>query len=463
MSILEAYPRCFGIGLGRPFRRQVLATGDCKPAGTLFSPALTGGALLFRPHLIAPTLGYRATWHMASIRKRTWKSGADLKTAWVVDYFDQAGKRHIKTFGTKKEAEAYRIKAQHEVVSGVHTAQSTSITVSQAADDWIADNEARCLERSTRATWTGHIDNHIRPPLGTMKLSALTAPAVEQFAVDLRSRSTIDDQAARISPSTAKKVLATLKSVIKLAERRGRIAKNPAASVTIKVPARGTKKIRAGRDFPTKAEVNAIIRSAAGRARAVAVTAALTGMRASELRGLMWDDVDFAANVIRVRQRADAWGVMGAPKSEAGERDIPMMPTVANTLKEWRLQCPRKKSRDDTAGTLRLVFPNGNGNVENHSNIVGREFNPLQVAAGMAIQTGQKEDGSPILRAKYGIHTLRHFFATYMIERGCKPKKLQGFLGHSSMVMTMDTYGHLFDDEGDDQTMMREADVDLIK
>jgi integrase len=411
---------------------------------------------------IAQTLGFHATCRMASIRKRTWKSGDETKTAWVVDYFDQPDKRHIKTFATKKEADAYRTKAQHEVAGGIHTAESTSITVGRAADNWVADNKARGLERSTRDTWDGHVDNHIKPLLGGVKLAALTSPAIEQFATDLRSRPTADNPEQRISASTAKKILGTLKSIIKLAERQGRIAKNPAASVTIKVPARGTKKIRAGRDFPTKAEINAIIRAATGRARAITVTAALTGMRASELRGLLWEEVDFATNVIRVRRRADAWGIMGDPKSEAGERDIPMMPTVANTLKEWKLQCPRRKAKAGDPGSLWLVFPNGNGNIENHSNIVNREFDPLQVAAGVALKTGETDDGTPILEAKYGLHTLRHFFATYMIERGCKPKKLQGLLGHSTIVMTMDTYGHLFDDEGDDQAMMREADIALI-
>jgi hypothetical protein len=67
----------------------------------------------------------------------------------------------------------------------------------------------------------------------------------------------------------AKKVLSSLKGIIKEAQRKGKIAKNPAEPVTIKVLKRGTRKIRAGRDFPSKAEINTILQKAAGRWRPV--------------------------------------------------------------------------------------------------------------------------------------------------------------------------------------------------
>ena len=87
------------------------------------------------------------------------------------------------------------------------------------------------------------------------------------------------------------------------------------------------------------------------------------GLRATELRGLTWDHVDFDANMIRVRQRADRWNVIGPPKSEAGRRDIPMVPMLMNTLMEWKLACPN--------GDLDLVFPNGAGGVPNDEGFFG--------------------------------------------------------------------------------------------
>jgi len=168
------------------------------------------------------------------------------------------------------------------------------------------------------------------------------------------------------------------------------------------------------------------------------LTAIFTGLRASELRGLRWADVDLAKGELHVRQRADRFHVIGRPKSEAGERTVPMPTVLANTLKEWKLACPK--------GQLGLAFPNLRGNIESHSNIITRGFMPAQVEAGVAI------DG----KAKYtGLHALRHFYASWCINRKADgglelpPKTMQGRLGHSSITMTMDTYGHLFPNNDD--------------
>ena len=191
-----------------------------------------------------------------------------------------------------------------------------------------------------------------------------------------------------------------------------------------------------------------------GRWRPLLITAIFTGMRSSELRGLTWVDVDFEQKVIHVRQRADHWGEIGAPKSAAGDRKIPMSPMVANALKEWRLACPRARAGEEgPEGRLWLVFPNGNGNVENHANIANRGFYALQIAAGIVDQAG---------RAKYGMHALPHFFASWAIERGFSPKRVQTLLGHSSIQMTFDVYGHLFPSAADDQAAMSQLQARLI-
>ena len=204
----------------------------------------------------------------------------------------------------------------------------------------------------------------------------------------------------------------------------------------------------------------------AGRWRSLLVTEIFTGMRASELRGLRWEDVDLGRKLIHIHQRADAWGIMGEPKSEAGERTIPMTPMVANVLKEWKLTCPRrdrgKKGKDDP-GMLDLVFPNGVGNVETHGNICNRGFYPLQIVAGLAEDRGEKDaEGQPILRAKYGFHCLRHFFASWLLAEGFSLKKGQGLLGHATMAMTADTYGHLLPDLENDAAKMAAGELALV-
>ena len=136
---------------------------------------------------------------------------------------------------------------------------------------------------------------------------------------------------------------------------------------------------------------------------------------------------------------------MGSPKSSAGTRDIPMAPMVVSALKEWQADCPR--------GDLGLVFPNGAGNVETYGNIMRRVFYPLQIESGVV-----DADGKP----KYGFHALRHAAASMMIEQNWPVKKIQTILGHSSVTMTFDVYGHLFTRAEDDVDLFEKMQTDLL-
>ncbi len=175
-----------------------------------------------------------------------------------------------------------------------------------------------------------------------------------------------------------------------------------------------------------------------------------TGLRASEARGLRWEDVDLKKGILHVRQRADRYGVVGMPKSGAGRRTVPLPPIVVNTLKEWQLACPK-----NDAG---LVFANRAGNIEYHNNMLHRGLWVTELAAGVSVASDKvDEEGNPIMYPKYsGFHTLRHWYASWCINRKIDggleltPKSVQTRMGHSSIQVTFDTYGHLFPavDEG---------------
>jgi integrase len=393
---------------------------------------------------------------MATVRKRSWKTSGETKTAWIADYFSQDGKRHLKTFATKKAAEAWLVTTRHEVSQGVHTPERDSITVAEAGALWIERSKGEGLERSTVDKYRNHVDLHIKPLIGAVKLARLSAPVVEKFR---------DDLVANLSRTMARKVLGSLKAILAEAQRRGLVALNAAATVKIKTKGREETKLKVGQDIPAKAEVNAILAAAAGRWRPLLITAVFTGMRSSELRGLMWVDVDFDQKVIHIRQRADQWGVIGSPKSEAGHRAIPMSPMVVNALREWKLACPRIGKTETDPGRLSLVFPNGQGKPESHANIINRGFDPVQVKAGVADPHPDKreEDGRPVMVARYGMHALRHFFASWAIEQGFSPKRLQALLGHASIQMTFDVYGHLFPSLEDDHAKFAAGELALAK
>ena len=409
-----------------------------------------------------------------SVRKRTWKTAkGEEKAAWIVDYVDTTGTRRLKTFPKKKEADAFAATASVEVRDGTHVADSASITVSKAGDLWIASGEAGGLERATIAQRKRHLALHIVPLLGATLVSKISVPAVRKFEDDLRA----DGR----SPAMVKKVVVSLGSIIADAQERGLATKNSVRDMKgrrggsrRRMEARQKGRLAVGVDIPTPEEVRRILAAASGRWRPLLVTAVFTGMRASELRGLRWVDVDFNGRTIHVRQRADEYGAIGAPKSEAGTRDIPVPPVVINTLREWKLACPRRASgKTDAAGKpeieLQLVFPNGLGNVENYKNILRRGFEPVQISAGVSVPSAKTdEDGQQVMEGKYGgLHALRHFYASWCINRpqdgglGLPLKMVQERMGHSSITMTADTYGHLFP-RADDADEMAAAERALL-
>jgi integrase len=411
-----------------------------------------------------------------SIRKREWKSNGTKGEAWIVDYFSNdpktgKPKRHIKSFKTKGAAREWWDLQSGSVRRGTHTAESQSINVRQAAEDWLKAIELENREQSTLAQYRQHVTFHINPLLGDEKLAKLTAPAIKRFRDQLLERDVAKGD-GKLSRSTAKKVLQSLKALIKDAHQRGNVAQNVATGITVKMDKRTKAKLEIGRDIPSRAEVRALIEKAEGRWRPLIVTAALTGLRASELRGLTWADVDFDARTIRVRQRADRYNVIGPLKSDTSRRDIPMSPEVVTTLREWKLRCPKHREPDakkDDPGKLWLVFPNGDGNIESHGNLHNRCFIPLQITAGVTVNAGKRDaDGMPMVEPKYGLHGLRHFYASWLINRKqdggmeLPAKIVQNRLGHSTIQITLDLYSHLFPAHEDHFQELADAERALL-
>ena len=234
---------------------------------------------------------------------------------------------------------------------GTHTAPSKSITVAEAAERWIKRVEADGRERSTIRQYRQHIDLHIVPRIGKLKLARSDPDEVEAFR---------DDLLAKLSRPMARKVLTSLKSLLKVAKHA-----HVAADVSIGRSKRSERKLEVGRDIPTPAEVKRLIDAAKddARMRALLLTAALTGLRASELRGLRWVDVDLKASELHVRQRADRYNEIGAPKSASERAHHPARRRRWwPRLKEWKLACPK--------GEADLVFPTGDGSIEHHKNML---------------------------------------------------------------------------------------------
>jgi hypothetical protein len=161
-----------------------------------------------------------------SVRKRKWKTSLGVeREAWVVDYTDQHGKRLLKTFEKKKPADAFAASSRVEVIEGTHVADSASVTVQEAGDVWIKGLELSepPLERTSLEQYQQHLELHIAPFIGRLKLSKLNVPTVRSFADRLREEGR--------SGVMVRYVVRTLGTLLSDAQERGLLFRNPVSEM----------------------------------------------------------------------------------------------------------------------------------------------------------------------------------------------------------------------------------------
>jgi len=370
------------------------------------------------------------------IRERKWITAkGEAKSAWVVIYTDGSGKRRLKTFAKWKPARDFQIDTDAAVKAGTHVAESESVTIEQAAKEWVARREALGRERAVVGNYRRAMALHVVPYIGKLKISKLDRSKLSTFEDQLR--------AGGRSTNTIKTVLRMLSQMTSDAMRRGYVNRNVTheynsgshASAANKAEKRARGRLKVGEHIPSRAEIGAIVTALSGRWRAPMLTAIFTGLRSSELRGLRWSCVDFNRSELHVRERVDQYRTMGAPKSLAGERAVPLPSLIVNALKQHKIASKRSGADD-------LVFVSKrDGGPMNHGNLLVEGWHAAQIAAGVVDSTG---------KAKYsGIHSARHFYASWLLNaapegQGMTMQEAQALLGHSSIQMTCDVYGHLF-------------------
>jgi integrase len=307
-----------------------------------------------------------------SVRKRSWTNRDGSKSqAWIAEYTDHEGKRRLRTFETKQQADSFHVSVAGDLRSGIHVPDSQSVTIAEAGQLWLQGCEADRLERSSIDAYRQHLERHIIPLIGAVKLSRLTMPMVRTF----EDRLALEGR----SPQMVRKARISLGALLTDAQDRGLIGQNVVHARTRRrrrhgkdgdAAARQKGKLQVGVDIPSPDEVRVIIAALgdndADKRRPLLLTAIFTGLRISELRGLRWGDVDLKRSELHVRQRADRYNAIGRPKSVAGERVVPLPPTLVSTLRKWKLACPNSE--------LGLVFPDTDGSVESYVNITRRAW-----------------------------------------------------------------------------------------
>ncbi len=270
-----------------------------------------------------------------------------------------------------------------------------------------------------------------------------------------------DQLIEKLSRPMATRVLRSLSAIVNEAQGRGYVAQNVVSGVKV----RRAKREKAKIIIPSKGELKAVLAAAKlssePMAHPLALIAIFAGLRASELRGLPWRCIDLKAGTITVEQRADLKNVIGPPKSEAGHRTIPVPTSAVTALKAWKLACPHSDEG--------LVFPSIAKRVMTHRYMSMNLMGMIQITAGVCSSRADENgkplldnNNRPIMQALYTLHDFRHAAASLWIEQRVNPKRVQRWMGHSSIQVTFDTYGHLFDQADQDSAVASAIERELI-
>lgn len=341
---------------------------------------------------------------------------AKRRGRYVIDFYDQSGKRRWRTLPkgtTKKEATEILRDIEKKVRQGTFTAVRNLPTFSELADLWLASKEAG-LRHSTYEQYRGHVDNHLKPAFGSLKIIHITFEMIENY----KKQALLNG----VATPTLRKILVTLGGILKYAVRVRYIDHNPVMYVE-KPRGKSTHKENTIMHILYPTDIRALISAAfRQRDRVLFMTAVLTGMREGELLGLKWSDFDWIHSQVLVR-RTYNHGRFYEPKTKNSKRRIDLPPELIHELRKWKLACPK--------GELSLVFPTSGATPENSNNMLKRNFYPALRRAGLP---------------KIRFHDLRHTYASLLIDQGEHPKYIQSQMGHSSIKVTMDVYGHLMKD-----------------
>jgi integrase len=314
-----------------------------------------------------------------------------------------------KTFATEGEAKAWRHDAVGEVRRGKLKAP-TRVTLREAWDAWnegarsglVRTKSGDPYKPSCLRSYEQAMRDRVLPDLGAARLSEIRRVDVQDLVDRL--------QAKGLDPSTIRNTVAPLRVVYRRAFTRGEVAVNPA--IGLELPA-----VRGRRDrIAAPEEATKLLAALPEGDRAVWATAMYAGLRLGELQGLRWEDVDLANGIIRVERAWDAKEGPIAPKSKAGRRKVPIAAVLRDFLDEHKLR---------TTWTEGFVF--------------GRSAGTPFDARALARRAETAWKGlEPI-----SLHECRHTFASLMIAAGVNAKALSSYMGHSSITITLDRYGHL--------------------
>lgn len=365
------------------------------------------------------------------VTRRKWKNknGCESVT-WSYSFYDVSGKQHKKSgFRTKTDAEDALRKAQN---TKPVSSEVKKLLFNEVAERYINDHCYLYCKPATIRSYEASLNRIICPFFQNKRILDIKTSDITLLIKEIKKPRVIksirkyktetgktikltEEKEFTASNKTVNNYLTLVNSIFNYAIDLDIIDKNPANKVKkLKVPHKEM-------DFLSTNEIFILLETAKEYYPDVyplIFTAIFTGARKGEILGLTWDKIDFKNKKITINQSLYN-GSLQEPKTKTSIRKVDIVDELTNVLKEHKQQ---------TTKLTKFVFHNANGNYIDPDNLIKRRFNPLLKKAGLK---------------KVRFHDLRHTYASLLISKNLPIKYIQRQLGHSSIQVTLDRYGHL--------------------
>lgn len=327
---------------------------------------------------------------------------------WEARFRDPTGRQRSKVFRTKREAEQYVARVEADKQRGQwHDPRLGQVRFGEYAAGWLASTSH--LRPGTLANVESRLRRHILPRFGDHPIGTIQPAMVRGWVADLT--------AAGLSAASVVATYRTFARILKTAEIDGVVSRSPCIGIALP---RETS--RQEMHFLDHEEVARLAHEVEDRYRTLIFSAAYTGLRWGELAGLRVDRVDPVRGSLDVVEAlTEVNGHIAVGPTKTGARRSVSLPRFLVELLQSHIA--------DHPSPSGLVFTSAEG-APLRRNFYRRHFKPAAARAG--------------LPATLRFHDLRHSCAAILIAQGAHPKEIQERLGHSTIRLTFDRYGHLF-------------------
>lgn len=355
---------------------------------------------------------------------------------------------------------------KYEKENGLRGQTGKNITVEKWFETWLTVYKKDFIADSTFKNYQNRFNKNIKSAIGKMYLKNVKKNHCQEILNKM-----YDDL---LSYGTCNQAKITLRALFQGAVEEGYISKNPAQQAICKQRTKAIHNDKYNSQFNFDDDNDEYVKGKERRVLLLSeqdefltytvnspyynafVLCLQTGLRAGEIGGLKWNDIDFENNTLSVKRtllynKEHGGYYFGKPKTKTSKRTIPMTEDVITILKKQKVQTFK----------LRALSKEWTTNI-NHDDLIFVTKNGLPIGTSgyatalLRIVTNINKERKVISEmnkadfVEFGhiyMHCFRHTYATRCIENGMKPKTLQKLLGHSQISTTMDLYVHVTDEE----------------